>query len=90
MRPENASLGLQETDHAGRTANQSVPAEARGYDSSFRFLTLEKDVKVEVLPLKIDLTPRYSSFYNMYLGARALEGEGPVLADAREARNVMD
>lgn len=72
------------------TANQRVPAEARGYDSSLGFLTVEKDGKLEVLPLKIDLTPTHNAFHSIQLGARALEGEGPVLADAREARNVID
>lgn len=88
--PGNTSFGLQGTNHAARTANKRVPAEARGYDSSLGLLTLEKDGRIEMLRLKINLTPTYSSFFNMHLGTQASKGEGPVPADAREARNAMD
>lgn len=88
--PENTSFRLQGTSHAARTANKRVPAEARGYDSSLGLLTLEKDGRIERLRLKINLTPTYYSFFNMHLGTQVSKGEGPVPADAREARNAMD
>lgn len=71
----NPSFGLCWTIHAGKEPNQCVPAKPCGYDSSLRFLTVEKDGKLEVLPLNIGPTPTYNAFYNVHHGARALRSK---------------